>query len=89
MENNHTYELIVPIEMGTGDNTKTIERLVLHKPTMGELTKVRSNEPHQRALEMFVACSDQPKIVLQRLSYEDTMELMENVVPDFLDMKTE
>jgi hypothetical protein len=80
---NSTYTLIVPIEMGTNN---IIEVINLHKPTLGELTKVRSTDPYTRGLEMLVACADQPKIVLQKLSYDDTSELMENVLPDFLGM---
>jgi len=75
------YKLIVPIEMGQ-DNV--IEKLVLHKPNMGELTKVRAKDENMRALEMLVACSDQPKIVLQKIEYDDVQMLMGEVLPDFL-----
>ena len=77
----NTYKLIIPIEMGV-DNV--VEQLVFHKPTLGELTKVRSSDTYQRAMEMIVCCCDQPAIVIKRLSYEDTNELTENFLPDFL-----
>ena len=75
------YKLIVPIEMGTDE---VVEKIVLHKPTLGELTKVRSRDENMKALEMLVACSDQPKIVLQKIAYEDVQELMGEVLPSFL-----
>jgi hypothetical protein len=61
-----------------------IEVLNFKKPSLGELTKVRSTDNYQRALEMIVACCDQPTIVVKRLSYEDTHALMEEFLPDFL-----
>jgi hypothetical protein len=85
MNNTIVHQLVVPIELGP-DNT--IESITLHKPTLGELTKVRSTDNFQRGMEMLIACSDQPKIVLQRLSYDDTIALME-VLPDFLGIAEE
>ena len=82
--NDNIYKLIVPIEMGQ-DNI--VEEVKLHKPTLGELTKVRARDDYTKGLEMLVACSDQPKIVLQRLSYDDTQKLMGEVLPDFLDFQ--
>ena len=84
-----TYNLIVPIEMGTEGKTghKIIEELNLHKPNLGELCKINGGGgQYSNALGHLIACSDQPKVVLQRLDFEDTKELMENVLPDFLGM---
>ena len=80
------YKLIVPIEMGQ-DNV--VEELILHKPNLDELTKVRSKDDNMRALEMLVACSDQPKIALKKLHYDDVQMLMGEVLPDFLGFNEE
>lgn len=73
------YTLIIPIEMGKD----VIESLTFHKPTLGELTKVTAKEEFARALEMLVACTDQNKISLQRLSWDDTQAVM-GILADFL-----
>lgn len=76
-----TYELIVPIEIGD----KTITILELAKPTLGKLTKVRSDDPYTKALEMLTACcTNASQLELKRLSFDDVQEVMENVLPDFL-----
>lgn len=77
-----TYTLIEPIEIGS----KTITEINLHKPTFGELTKVKSADNYTQAMEMLAACSDQTKIELSRLSFDDTNRLM-GVLVDFLGLE--
>ena len=79
------YELDSPISMGEGNDP--ITKIVLHKPNFGELAKVKATHPYGRALEMVVACSDQPLIVIKRMEYEDVQELTEEVLPDFLEIE--
>ena len=74
-----TYKLIVPIETGTN----TIDTLIFHKPTLGELTKVKG-EGFEQALDMLACCTNQSKVILKLISYEDSVELMENILPNFL-----
>jgi hypothetical protein len=80
MEKN-VYELIEPIEL---KGKEPLEKLVFHKPTLGELTKVKAEGNYAKGLQMLAACCDQPEPILKRLSYDDTNELMENFLPDFL-----
>jgi len=77
---NDIYQLIVPIQVGEN----IVEQIVLHKPTLGDLTKVRAKDEYTKGLEMLVACSDQSKVILQRLSFDDVQKLMGEVLPDFL-----
>jgi len=83
---NTVYKLIIPIEMGSDT---VVEELNFHKPNLGELTKVRATDPHTRGLEMLVACTDQSRIVLQKLEYDDVTVLLENFLPDFLGIEVE
>lgn len=86
MKNKLVYQLKTPIEVST-DNV--IEELTFTKPTFGGLKTIKAEDAFEKAFQMVCVCTKQPENVIEKLSYEDTMEIMEKVLPDFLGIETE
>jgi len=80
--NSIVYTLQIPIDMGDKED---ITELVLTKPTLERLEKIKSTTSFGRVAEILEACClDTNKFALKRLQYDDVKELGDTVLPDFL-----
>lgn len=86
MQNKTTYQLKVPIEVSSNNVVSTLE---FTKPTFGGLKKIKAEDAFEKAFQMVCVCTGQPESVIERLSYDDTLEIMEKILPGFLGVETE